>query len=187
MTYADDHVPVVEDSLVDHGFRGDGDLVPGEKGETDGADNEREEDAPGGPVVHDTTGGESEEKSSHARGEDGRADIVESLELLGNSAGNLVLVQEEDHEHKSEAGDGQVDIEDPSPANILGEASTNQRTGHGADRPHGREEREPLASNRERDQISHDDLEGEIEWSIPTSYHDKKSRPHLGPERDVPL
>ncbi len=157
-THADDHVPVVEDSLVDHGLVGDVILVPAEERQAEGSDDERQENAPGAPIIHHASGSEPEEERRHARSEQSRADVIEPFQLLRDAAGDLVLVEEDDDEDETETDDWQVDVEDPSPGDILGEASPDQRTGDSSDRPHGGEQREPLTTECEGDEISHDDL-----------------------------
>lgn len=88
---------------------------------------------------------QSQQETHNGGNEDARTEEVD-LEDAGQD-GHVerifrvaVNVQDEDDNEHSEATDGEVDVEAPSPGDVFCESTAEERTGDGGDSPHATDE-----------------------------------------------
>lgn len=97
------------------------------------------------PSILRATPLQGQDETHNGGDEDGRAEEIDFENTLQDShaqSGVRVAVdvqQEDDNEH-GEAADGEVDVETPSPGDLLGEDTAEERTGDGGDSPHATDE-----------------------------------------------
>lgn len=156
------HIPVVEDALVNDGLRRKAELPGGEGDQPKRPDDQGQQHPPRAPFIHYSTRSEAEEEACRADREQHGAQPVEPLEFAHDIARDLGLMQEQDHKNKTNGYHGQINVEYPPPGDILCETRTDERASDGADRPDTAQHTEPVAPEGKWDKVGDNDLgEGE--------------------------
>ena len=155
------HGSAVGEELGRHGGFGNvtGELVDEEAKHAREAENEGQDRPPRGPGVFGAGPGESEEDGRDGRGERGGTDPVDPLDPVQNRALAMVLeVEKRDDEAEGYAADWQVDVENPTPGDVLGEDATEDGADDRTDGICPRDQPAVLTSLPQRQEIADDDF-----------------------------
>ena len=124
-------------------------------------EHQENDDAGVAPGVARAAPLQRQEQADDGGDEEGGADGVELPQLLlqrqvaaARDAGRL---EEEEDAGDGDGADGQVDVEAPTPADVIGEGSTEQRAGDGGDAVHGAYEAGVDGSLAQRNRVGDDD------------------------------
>ena len=102
------------------------------KSPTGDTENERQDDAPGGPGLLDATSDERVEYGDRGWDEDRCAEIIDTRKRVGPTWVALTIdLEQKDHNDKSQYGDGDIEVENPAPV-LLCYGATNDWADCGA-------------------------------------------------------
>lgn len=107
--------------------------------------NEQANDLGVAPSILRATPLQSQDEAHNGGDEDCRAEEIDLKDALHDGHAQSVVrvavdVQQEGDDEHGEAADGEVDVEAPSPGDLLGEGTAEERTGDGGDSPHATDE-----------------------------------------------
>jgi len=120
------HTPIIKQPPIDNRLNSILELVETEPHRSHQPHQQREQHLVRRPLVDDAPRRQAVEETRHAPGEQKTPHIVEPKQLLCHAAGDFLLVKEGGNKGQPDAGDGEVDVEDPSPGDVLGESGADE-------------------------------------------------------------